>query len=53
MEFILVLGFKFDDFGLCFFGDFASEIQVFMVFSVPGSNDNSFLAFLKMLFLFF
>ena len=26
-------------FGLCFFGEFASEIQVFMVFSSPGSND--------------
>jgi hypothetical protein len=34
MEFILVLGFKYR---LCVY--FASENEVFMVFSPPGSND--------------
>jgi len=32
-------------FELWFFGVFASEIQVFITFPAPGSNDNHFFAF--------
>jgi hypothetical protein len=53
MEVILVLGFVFIGFGLCF-NYFASENEVFIpfpvVFLLPGSNDNHFLAFFKNVF---
>ena len=39
-----MLGFVFIGFGLCF-NYFASENEVFIDFSPPGSNDNHFLAF--------